>query len=200
MKRENLLIEYLPQFNATDPSFKDLFVDPSRPEFNPITNINDINKGAIFNALEWHLRYQELAANSSTLSNAQSTFLKDWADLLGIARPASLSDEEFIGYIIGYVLSNQSTTPKISEIFPSPDFFVLRSDEFGFASDVSALDLEIARPGPGTKGVSAILVPDRGFTLVLTSDPTKISGLLFIKLNRIKVAGTIVYFGIFITS
>ncbi|TGM87951.1 hypothetical protein [Leptospira licerasiae] len=195
MERENLLIDYLPQFNSTDPTFMELFVNPSRPEFEPVTNINDINKGAIFNALEWHLRYQEVAANSSTLSKAHGFFLKDWAELLGIIRPIGFSDEEFIGYIVGYVLSNQSTTPKISEIFPLPDFYVLRSDEFGFASDVSAVDLGISRPGPGTKAVSSIVTPERGITFILTFDSSNISDLQLTKINRIKAAGTIIYFG-----
>ncbi|MCR1794897.1 hypothetical protein [Leptospira sp. id769339] len=195
MERVNLLIDYLPQFNATDPTFKELFADPLRPEFEPITNINDINRGAIFNAIEWHLRYQEVAADSSTLSKAQGYFLKDWAELLGIVRPIGFSDEEFIGFIVGYVLSNQSTTPKISEIFPPPDFYVLRSDELGFASDISAVDLGIARPGPGTKAVSSVVTPERGITFILTSDSSNISDLQLTKVNRIKAAGTIVYIG-----
>ncbi|TGK41236.1 hypothetical protein [Leptospira andrefontaineae] len=196
MDRENHLIDFLPQFNSTDPIFKELFADPTRPEFEPITNINDINKGSIYNSLEWHLRYQDKAAESSTLSKAQGYFLKDWAELLGIVRPKGFSDEEFIGYIIGYVLSNQSTTPKISEIFPSPNFYVLRSDEFGFASDVSALDLGIAQPGPGTKAVSSIVTPERGLIYILTIDYANISDLQITKVNRIKAAGTIVYIGL----
>lgn len=98
---DNRLLSRLPQFNETDPVFKQLFGDKERPELSPVTNINDINIGATYNAVEWHLRYQELATRCAVLYEAEGHFLRKWAEFLGIVRPPGMSDLEFVGYILG---------------------------------------------------------------------------------------------------
>lgn len=195
MPHENKLLDGLPQFNETDPIFNELFGDPSRPELSPVSNINDINVGAIYNSVEWHLRFQDLAVKSAVLSGAEQHFLEKWSALLGIPRPAGMNDSEFVGYIIGYVLSNEPTIPKIAEIFPKPEFAVLRCDELGFATDVSATDLGLILPGPDTKAVSSVITPDRGASYVLTNDLNRLSDLQLTELNRILAAGVAAFAG-----
>ncbi|MCG6170241.1 hypothetical protein [Leptospira sanjuanensis] len=190
----NKLLSRLPQFNETDPVFKVLFGDTDRPELS-VTNINDINKGATYNAIEWHLRYQELATRCAILTEAEGHFLVKWAEFLGIERPPGMNDPEFVGYILGYVLSNELTLTKIAELFPLPDFAVLRCDELGFASEISATDLGLTLPGPGTKAVSSIVTPDRLVTYIIVDDFKKISDTQITELNRILAAGTGVYIG-----
>ncbi|TGJ99913.1 hypothetical protein EHO57_13850 [Leptospira langatensis] len=197
MTHDNRFLEFLPSFNHTDPVFKEMFGDASRPEFSPVTNINDINKGSLYNGIEWHLRYQDGAATAAVLTEAFGYFLKDWAKLLRVEKPGALSDEDFVGYIVGYILSGQCSYPKIAEIFPKPDFFVLKTNEFGFAVGVSAAGAGIEPPGPGSSGVSSIATPDRGLTYILYSDPSKLTETQLIKLNRIVAAGTAVYAGEF---
>ena len=196
MNRENRLLDYLPQFNSTDPEFKKLFGDVSRPEFT-ITNINDINKGALFNSIEWHLRFQDSAVSSSNLAEADGYFLKYWADLLNIERPSGLDDPSFVGYILGTILSGECSIPKIAEIFPPPLFTVLNSNEFGFASDLSATDVGICPPGPNTHFVSGVVTPDRLVSYVLSKDKSNFTVSLFTKLNRMVAAGTSVYAGVY---
>lgn len=192
---ENKLLLRLPQFNETDPVFKQLFGDKERPELSPVTNINDINVGATYNSIEWHLRYQELATRCAVLSEAEGHFLRKWAEFLGIERPPGMSDTEFVGYILGYVLSNEPTITKIAGLFPRPDFAVLRCDELGFSSDVSATDVGLTLPGPGTKSVSAIITPDRLVSYIITDDLSQFTNLLLTELNRILAAGTAIYIG-----
>lgn len=192
---DNKLLARLPQFNETDPVFKELFADKERPELSPLTNINDINAGATYNSIEWHLRYQELSARCSSLSEAEGHFLRKWAEFLGIERPVGMNDPEFVGYILGYVLSNEPTITKIAQLFPRPTFAVLRPDELGFASDVSATDLSLTLPGPGTKAVSSIITPDRLVSYIISNDLSNFTDLLLTELNRILAAGTAVYIG-----
>ncbi|PJZ29081.1 hypothetical protein [Leptospira kmetyi] len=192
---KNSLLERLPQFNETEPVFKELFGDKERPELSPVTNINDINVGATYNAIEWHLRFQELAVRASILTDAEGHFLRKWAEFLGIERPAGMNDLEFVGYILGYVLSNEPTITKIAELFPRPLFAVLRPDELGFATDVSATDLGLTLPGPNTKALSSIITPDRLVSYIITDDIKNFTDLLLTELNRILAAGTAVYVG-----
>ncbi|AGS80498.1 hypothetical protein [Leptospira alstonii] len=191
----NKLLERLPQFNETDPTFKELFGDKSRPEYLPTTNVNDINVGALFNSVEWHLRYQELATHCAVLSNTEGHFLRKWAELLGIERPLNMNDPEFVGYILGYVLSNEPTIPKIGQIFQRPDFAVLRCNELGFATDVSASDTGLFLPGPDTNSVSSIVTPDRGVSYIVAENLSSFKDIQITQLNRILAAGTAVFLG-----
>ncbi|EKR55204.1 hypothetical protein [Leptospira interrogans] len=191
----NKLLDKLPQFNPTDPTFQSLWGNLDRPELSPVTNINDINKGALFNSVEWHLSFQELAFTCATLTQAEGRFLTKWANLLGIERPLGMDDAEFVGYILGYVLSNEPTLTKISLIFQRPDYAVLRCNELGFTSDVSATDTGLFLPGPNTKAVSSIVTPLLGVSYILVEDFSSISNVQITELNRILAAGTAVYIG-----
>lgn len=195
MTRRNTFLDGLPQFNETDPTFKELFGDLNRPELVPVTNISDINVGAIYNVLEWHLRFQDLAAKSAVLTDAEQHFLEKWAELLGISRPGTMDDQEFVAYIIGYVLSNEPTIPKVGQVFPPPTYFVLRCDQLGFATDVSASDLGLSIPGPDTMGAPSIITPDRGASYVIVEDMSSITDNQITEVNRIIAAGTVVYLG-----
>ncbi|AGS80558.1 hypothetical protein [Leptospira noguchii] len=191
----NNLLDKLPQFNSTDPTFQCLWGDLDRPLISPVTNINDINKGAMYNSVEWHLLFQNLASECSTLTQSEGRFLTKWAILLGIERPTGMNDPEFVGYILGYVLSNEPTLTKISQIFQRPDYAVLRCNELGFTSEVSATDTGLFLPGPNTKTVSSIVTPLLGVSYILVEDFSFISNVQITELNRILAAGTAVYIG-----
>ena len=188
-------LEHFPQFNPTGPVFRALIGDLDRPELDVITKANDINKGAIFNVIEWHRRFQEYAKDCSVFDQADSWFLDKWTTLLGIRRPGGMTDEEFIGYVIGYVLSSLGTITKVSEIFPEPDFHVFNSDEIGFVSDYSVTDLGVIDPTTGGINPSSVFTFPRNATYVLVDDPTIITELQLEKIIRVLAAGTALFIG-----
>lgn len=190
------LLNQLPQFNKTGKIFKELIGDPERPELLPISNINDINKGSIYNSVEWHIRFQRLAQKSAVLNQAEGYFLEKWAELLGVERPPGLSDEEFIGYIIGYVLSGHTTLPMAFQVINTPGIWLLHARDVGFAADVSATDVGIIEPsGIYSLSPCGIIFPDRMGVFMITDDLNKITPLLIEKILRMVVAGSAIFVG-----
>ena len=190
------LLNQLPQFNKTGKIFKELIGDPERPELLPLSNINDINKGSIYNSVEWHLRFQRLAQKSAVLNQAEGYFLEKWAELLDVERPPGLSDEEFIGYIIGYVLSGHTTLPMAFQVINTPGIWLFHARDVGFAADVSATDVGIIEPsGIYSLSPSGIIFPDRMGVFMITDDLNKITPLLIEKILRMVVAGSAIFVG-----
>jgi|GEM_PF-1863367 len=196
-----LLIEdffnHFPQFNPSGPVFRDLIGDIERPELEEINNVNDINSGAIANSIEWHRRYQDYAVYSAQFDRSDALFLEKWSELLGITRPGGMTDGEFIGYVIGYVLSSLGTITKISEIYPDPEFHVYNSNEIGFVPGYSVTDLGILNPT--TSGIipSSIFTYPRNATYVLTDDMSILTDLQIEKTIRVLAAGTALFMGEF---
>lgn len=190
------LLSHLPNFNHTGPIFKELVGDPDRPNLEPISNINDFNKGSIYNSVEWHLRFQELASKSATLTDSEGLFLKKWAEFLGVERPPGLSDEEFRGYIIGYVLQGHTTLPMMSGVVEEIEgVWVMHPNQMGFATDFSPTDVGINSPvNPGTVASSLITFPMFG-VYIITDDLTKLTPAVIEKIDRMIVAGSQVFIG-----
>lgn len=192
----NELLSHLPSLNQTGYVFKELVGDPNRPTLDPISNINDFNKGAIYNSIEWHLRFQELASKSATLPQSEGLFLRKWAELLGVDRPPGLSDEEFKGYIVGYVLQGHTTLPLMAQVVESIDgVWLLNCDQVGFATDFSPTDNGVTSPvTPGVSASSIITFPLFG-VYIITDDISKLSPAVIEKIDRMVVAGAQVFIG-----
>lgn len=192
----NELFSHLPILNQTGYVFKELVGDPNRPNLDPISNINDFNKGAIYNSIEWHLRFQELASKSATLPQSEGLFLRKWAELLGVDRPPGLSDEEFKGYIVGYVLQGHTTLPLMGQVVESIDgVWLLNCDQVGFATDFSPTDNGVTSPvTPGVSASSIITFPLFG-VYIITDDIAKLTPSVIEKIDRMVVAGAQVFIG-----
>ncbi len=189
------LFSNLPNFNSRGIIFRELIGDLGRIELNPIQNINDINKGAIVNSLEWHLRFQERTADSAVFSNATEWFLDEWGKLFGLPRPIGFNDDEYKGYILGTILSSMNSLPALQAIFPKPDFLILNFDQVGFTSDYSATDLDIIEPGVLGANVQSFTTFDRGGVYIFTPDLNLITQQQIEKLLRVIVAGSAVWIG-----
>jgi hypothetical protein len=191
------LLGHLPNFNHTGPIFRELVGDPDRPDLEPISNINDFNKGSIYNSVEWHLRFKELASRSATLTEAESLFLKKWAEFLGVERPPGMSDEEFRGYIVGYVLQGHTTLPMMAGVVQEIEgVWVMHPSQMGFAADYSPSDVGINSPvHPGTVASSIITFPRFG-VYIITDDFAKLTPAVIEKIDRMIVAGSQVYIGV----
>lgn len=191
------LLDHLPNYNHTGTIFRQLVADPERPLLEPVQNINDFNRGSIFNALEWHLRYQELSSKSAILADAEDWFLEEWAKLLGIRRPQGMQDTEYKGFILGFLLSSQNSIPMVQEIFPRPDYFIFNFEYLGFCSDHSVTDLDPIPPGLTTANVSSYTTYPRGGVFVLVDDKSLISQTQIEKMKRVIVAGSGIFVGEF---
>lgn len=149
MSKEPLeLHRMLPQFNQDGEEYKKLIGDPSRqPLSDPIRLPNDLDRGSVENAIAWSNGFQERAINETNLQNARGIFLDAWADFYGFQRQPGMSDEEFIGWMLGTILSSVASRPIIYAILPSPTFAKFHASETGFFADISCASVPVVRPG-----------------------------------------------------
>lgn len=192
------IYDMLPFFNQTGPVFRDLVGDLTRDEIDPVSSINDINKGAIENSLEWHLRFQQRAVSEAVLTNARGIFLKEWANVYGIDRPPSMSDEDFVGYIIGRVLATSSAMPAVITILPEPTFKVFQPYQVGGFLDVCHFDVGLQNPDTTpARMASSVLTFGNNSLYVYIRDPADITPGVKTRLYDTLAAGFAVYAGVY---
>lgn len=112
-----MIDDYLKLFNQEGPEYRILIRDASRAEIEPVTDINDINQGAVHNALEYHRRYARRIFDEFSLINARGEILQEWSKFWGIPNADGLDDENFALYMIGTVLAATATEPVIEALF-----------------------------------------------------------------------------------
>jgi len=113
------LREYIPIINSGGETFKALFGD-DRPELTPsgpYAQINDMNSGAIANALEYERRTGRYTVTQLFLSEAKGSFL----DYMGNSwfntpRPIGLADEEYRQYIIDKAIGGKESGASLKNI------------------------------------------------------------------------------------
>ena len=192
------IFQLLPFFNQTGPVFRDLVGDPNRNELDPVQAINDINKGAIENSIEWHLRFQRRAVHEVDLRNARGIFLRKWAEIYGIPRPPSMSDEDFIGYMIGRILSVSSARPALVSIFPEPKYQVFGCAQVGAFLDVCYYNVGVQDPKKTkVRMASSVLTFGTNSIYVYVKDPDHIGSEIKKKLYDTLAAGFAVYAGVY---
>lgn len=127
------LYQYLPYWNKQGEEFRKLIGDLEKEEKEEITNINDINRGSIHNALYWHVRTQARAVKETNLLEAKGIYLDYWGELLDIPRPFPMEDPEYAGYIVQKILSGVLSLPSVKMIFPDQE--LREPPEVGFYAD-----------------------------------------------------------------
>ncbi len=111
-----MIDDYLRLFDREGDEYKKLIYDSSRQENEPVVRVNDINKGALHNALEWHRRAALNFSQNMNLRLADGLLISLWAEFWAIERPGGLSDEGFKTYILATALGLSPTTLTISSI------------------------------------------------------------------------------------
>lgn len=112
-----MIDDSLALFNRDGVLYGKLIHDKNRAEFPEITNINDINSGAVYNALTWHERVIQRIGEEFSLSQATGVLLKYWGSFWNVPKPAGMSDGAYRSFLLGKVLSIATTIPVIQNIF-----------------------------------------------------------------------------------
>lgn len=194
MEGNETIYDHLPLWNKDGEIFKGFIGDRFSPEDPVIKEINDINGGAIYNAVEWHVRFQELAKVSAALGEALSVFLDIWGWVLNIKRPnAAYSDIEYRGFLIGKILSTVTTTPGMRKIFIDFPFF--HCEEMGFFADFSCSDVGVLDPNKPNRLASSITTFAYDACYVYTPDMALITNEILTRAKAQKAAGTALLIG-----
>lgn len=191
-----MIYSYLPLFNHSGPVFRDLIGDVNRPELTPILNINDINQGSIYNAVEWHRRFQRRAVTeASNLNDATGFFLKTWGELMDIPRITGMTDEEYSSYIVGRILAVVATRPTIYRLLPEPTFRKFPVKKMGFFADYSATDIGVRPPDGPHRLASGVITHERNATYVYVDNASDFTPVQRGQLTSALAGGTGVFIG-----
>lgn len=149
--------DHLPHFNSQGSEYRILIGDHARAEIEPVRRINDINRGSIENAIEYSNRFQARAVNETNLTAATGVFLEIWSEVLGFERQPLQSDAEFVGYMIGKILSSVAAHPTVAAILPRPRFKLVRARQTGFVAGYSCAGVGPIDPDSRERVATAIV-------------------------------------------
>ncbi|MDI7165965.1 hypothetical protein [Leptospira santarosai] len=188
-----MIAKYLSLFNRSGAVFKALIFDPERSEKPQINNINDINKGAIFNALEWHYRFIKRLIDEFPLTKASGFLLKAWGLFLGVPNDQEHTDQEYRSQIITKILAIVGTLPAIKNLVKDINHVeVKEAQELGFFLDVAYFDTPVLKNRPFgsvmTHPTNAIYII---FNTIFDIDPA-----LLQTIYQLKSAGVGVFAGV----
>ena len=130
-------------FNRDAPNYKELVFDRLATEKKEITKPNDINQGALHNALEWHFRTGQNMALKMSLKEAKDYLVDLWAMFWAIERPANLSNDAFRIYLLTTVLGISPTIPVLEDLLPNATFRVAK--DMGPYLDHAFLDVGVKK-------------------------------------------------------
>lgn len=185
-----MIDDHLTIFNRDGIEYRKLVFDPDRSEADPVTNVNDINRGALHNMVEWHRRVGQRHGANASLTDATGALIDAWADFFAIDRPAGMSDVAFRSYILGTVLAVAVTNPVIQGIFVGE---VLReSNALGPYFDNSYLGVGAHRDG--VQG--CVLTHTTNALYVIFADLASYDPSLATAAQLVKAAGIGLYQGI----
>ena len=143
-----MLDDYLKLFYRDGAEYKKLVFDREKKEKAQIQRPNDMDQGALHNALEWHRRVALHFAERMSLRKAVGFLVNLWAEFWGIAKPEQLSGEAFRTYILTTALGISPTLPVLESLLPNARVQV--GHEMGPYLDHSFLDT-----GPRLHGIEA---------------------------------------------
>jgi hypothetical protein len=193
------LIENLPFFNKTNYIFRGLIFDKDRKEADQISNINDLNRGTIYNMVEWHLRFKSRALNESILTNARTFFLEEWRKIFGVIRPSNIDDAEFVDYIIGKVVSSLGSAPAVYAIFQQSGEAgdLITAEEYGAFADSACSDVgPIDSTDPVIRMSTSVVTFDRSCMYVIITNPDSITSGFIQKLAAAMTGGVAIFIGV----
>ncbi|MEQ9363574.1 MAG: hypothetical protein RIF32_04990 [Leptospirales bacterium] len=185
----------LPQFNQDGEEYKKLIGDPSRPPAaDPIRLPNDLDRGSVENVIAWSNGFQERALNETNLQHARDILLDAWADFYGFQRQPGMSDEEFIGHMLGTILSSVAARPIIYAILPAPTFQKFHAAETGFFAGISCAGVPVVRPGR-YRLAAAITTQKSNAIYAYVDDLDSLTDLMRAQINTVIAAGFDVFVG-----
>lgn len=136
-----MISEYLSLFGRIGKVFKALVYNPDKTENPVISNINDINKGALHNAIEWHNRFIYRLIEEFPLTKATGFLLRNWGEFLGIPNDEGLSDDDYRAKIVAKLLAIVGTKSVIKKLIPeNADVYLREGNQMGWFLDVCYLD------------------------------------------------------------
>jgi hypothetical protein len=185
--------ERLPFFNKSGPIYRVFIGDIEREELPTITNINDINRGAIENAVEWHRRLQKRSVAEMNIREARGLFLRFWQDILGTPRPTSMTDEDFADYMVRKILATGVAKPQVFAAIPDALFekFGSKQPPGGF-SDVCHADVGPIPPSGPFWASSVVSFPRNAIYVVVRSADVITDGIRT-RLDAAMAAGIAVF-------
>lgn len=187
-----MIFDYLSLFNRLGKVFKAVVYDPDKTERSTISNINDINKGAIHNAIEWHMRFMHRLLEEFPLTKASGFLLNDWGKFLGIPNEEGLSDEDYRAKIVARLLAIVGTKSVIKKLIPeNADVFLREGSEMGWFLDVCYLDT----PAYPDKMVGATFTYQHNALYILFRTLYDINLPLLRAIYQLKSAGIAVFAG-----
>ena len=189
----------LPMFNRAGKEYYALVGNMMKEEAQPVVTVNDINTGAIQNAVEWHRRFQRRAVfEAADVRRARTFFLRIWSDITGIEPPSGMTEEEFAVYILARVTGGQSASQTLPSIIPE-EWTIIPTPQLGafadhFYSDVGVLDPR----NPESEASSVTTSRVFGiYVLVPIQDAHRITTALSDTITAAMPSGTAVYFGLY---
>ncbi|EKR57197.1 MULTISPECIES: hypothetical protein [Leptospira] len=188
-----MIDKYLSLFNKSGKVFRALFYDPDRTEKSKIQNINDINKGAIYNGIEWHYRYVKRLVDEFPLTNASGFLLNAWGEFLGVNNDSGLSDNEYRAKVLSKLLSIVGTLPAIKNLIKDLDHVEIKeAQDLGFFLNVSHLDTPVLRNKP----FGSVLTHHTNAIYIIFNTIFDIDALLLRTIYQIKCAGIGAFAGV----
>jgi len=187
------LFQHLSLFGRFGEKFKAIVYDNDSVEKTEIKNINDINKGAIHNSVEWHNRLMQRIVEEFPLTMATGFLLRDWGEFVGIQNDTSLTDEDYRAKIFAKILSIIGTIPIIRSLLPPGGSTVIKeAADLGCFLDVCHLDV----PAMKNKIVGAVMTHKTNALYIIFNSSEDLNPILMRTIYELKAAGVGVYAGV----
>ena len=151
---------FLPYFNQDGDVYSDLFGTINSIPKSKIFDINDLNQGALTNALEWHFGVKKNAIDSLNIRNATGTFLDIWGDVFGIKRPQGMVDEIYKDYLLKSIFDFNPTVVGLDVLSKKYSFSYRVYDEMGVYLDKSFLDVGVTNLKEANYLFSSVIVDE----------------------------------------
>lgn len=180
-----MISEFLNLFDQTTQTFKEFIYDRTRSENDPVNNIQDINKGALHNAIEWNNRWKTRILEESNLNVAKGLILDAFGELFGIRR-ISTDDEAYRQYILDILFPPYFTLPYLQAYLSNAE--VSECYDIGFFLDSSFLNNSNDNDIIGSN-----LIAESNTVYIFWDTKKEVDFQLIRRLYRIKPAGIQLY-------
>jgi len=193
MKDRTSISDYLAIFSRKGPVYKAFVHDPSQTQSDVITNVQDLNRGGIHNALEWTARFVMRLKEEFPLLNARGHLLREWGKFLGFKNDLGLDDQGYLESIISKILSIVGTLPIIKRLLPENSLTLIKeAHEMGFYLDNAYFDVPVDK----VNQVSAVFTHPRCAIYVIFEDLFTVDTQLLRLIASLKIAGVGLYAGV----
>ncbi|MBE7411434.1 MAG: hypothetical protein HS129_05105 [Leptospiraceae bacterium] len=188
-----MIFDYLSLFGRFGENFKGIVFDTDSTEKTEIKNINDINKGAIHNSVEWHNRLVQRIVDEFPLTKASGFLLRDWGEFVGIPNDTELPDTEYRAKIFSKILSVIGTISIIRSLLPpSGNVVVKEAIDLGCFLDACFFDVPVMK----TKIAGAVMTYPTNALYIIFNSSDDINPILMRTIAELKAAGVAVFAGV----